>query len=532
MPRAAAAAPALAAVVAATVVVSVLATVRPAAAAPPESVTYRPPVDAPVRDGFRPPPTPYGAGNRGVDYATVPGTPVRAAAAGQVAFAGRVGAGLHVVVLHADGVRTSYSFLASATARRGQRVDAGTVLGTAGAAMHFGARAGDAYLDPLVLLDGGGATVVRLVPDDGRALASVAEERGALRRFLGSVSGTLAGVGGTAIGWARGATGAAVATVPTPGQVGGWITAAGAAAAPSWLRAGLTVREVWAGQAGCTPATLRPRPIAGRRRLVLVAGLGSTSDGAAVDDVDAAALGYAPADVVRFSYRGGTTAEHSYDAADTQVDIAESGRRLRELLEDLHAADPGIPVDVISHSQGGLVARSALGARAPPGVTSLITLATPHHGADLATALALSAATPGGALAQRAVEAAGVTGINPRSTSVRQLAESSGFIRDLAARPPPAGVRVTSIAARADVVVPSPRSRLDGAANVVVTVPGLNQHSDLPGSDAAHREMALALAGMGPTCRTVAGVTADVLAGEAIGAAEDATAVLLAALGR
>lgn len=531
MPRAATAAPAVVAV--AVVVVSVLATaVSPAFAAPPEAVAYQPPVDAPVVDGFRPPASRYGAGNRGVDYASQPGAPVLAAAPGQVAFAGRVGAGLHVVVLHGDGVRTSYSFLASVAARRGQRVEGGAVLGTTGPSLHFGARAGDAYLDPLVLLGGAGPVEVRLVPDDGRALGTEAEERGALRRFLGSVSGTVAGVGGTAISWARGAAGAAAAGVPTPGQVGSWLSPAGVTATPSWLRAALTIREAWAAQAGCTPAAVAPAPRAGRRRLLLVAGLGSTSRAAAVDDVDAGALGYAPADVMRFSYRGGTTAERPYGAADTQVDIAESGRRLRELLEALHAADPGVPVDVVSHSQGGLVARAALGTQPPPGVASLVTLATPHHGADLATALVLTAATPKGALVQRAVEATGSTGINPRSTSVRQLAESSDFIRHLGSRTLPAGVQVTSIAARADMVVPSPRSRLAGAANVVVAVPGLNQHSALPGSAAAHREMALALAGMGPTCQTLAAVTAGVVTGELIGAAEDGAGVALAAIGR
>ncbi|HVF32473.1 MAG TPA: hypothetical protein VM933_05500, partial [Acidimicrobiales bacterium] len=38
------------------------------------AVHYRPPVDAtPLVDTFRPPATPYGAGNRGIDYATAAG---------------------------------------------------------------------------------------------------------------------------------------------------------------------------------------------------------------------------------------------------------------------------------------------------------------------------------------------------------------------------------------------------------------------------------------------------------------------------
>lgn len=499
---------------------------------PPSAVTYQPPVIANVVDQFRPPASAYGAGNRGVDYATATGTPVQAAAPGQVVFAGRVGLGLHVVVLHADGVRTSYSFLASVAARRGQRIGAGQPLGEAGPRLHFGARAGEAYLDPLVLLGGAGRQVVRLVPDRDRLMGTEAEERGALRRFLGAVSGTVADVGGAAVSWARGAAGAAASTIPTPEELQALLREAGLAAGPRWLRAALTVRERWAAQEGCTPAGTSPPPPTARRRAVLVAGLGSTSESASVDDVDTAGLGYAPTDVVRFSYRGGTTADNAYDAADTQVDIAESGRRLRELLERLHAADPGVPIDVITHSQGGLVARVGLGARAPPGVVNLITLATPHHGADLATMLARTASTPEGALLQTAVAAAGVSGIDPTSTSVRQLAETSDLIRSLAAQPLPAGVRVTSIAARADMVVPSPRSRLDGASNVVVTVPGLNEHSALPGSPGAQREMALALAGMGPTCQSLAAMAADVMAGEAISAAEDMAGLALVALAR
>ena len=497
----------------------------------PEAVTYQAPVDGPVVDGFRPPTAPYGAGNRGVDYATQPGAAVRAAAAGMVAFSGRVGAGRHVVVLHADGIRTSYSFLASLDVRRGQRVVAGQPLGTSAAALHFGARAGDAYLDPLQLLAVVGRAQVRLVPDVERAMGSEGAERSALRRFLGAVSGAVSGVGGTAISWARGAAGATATALPSAGELQPWISAAGGAVVPRWVRTALAVREAWAEQGPCTPPGVDPPVPPTRRRAVLVGGLGSTSEGASVDDVDTDALGYRPSDVVRFSYRGGTTTERRYGAADTQVDIHESGRRLRELLERLHAADPGVPIDLITHSQGGLVARSALGSRAPPDVVSLVTLGTPHHGADLATLLARTARTPKGAVAQAVVAGLGVSGINPMSTSVRQLAETSDFIRAMEAQPLPPGVRVTSIAARADVVVPSPRSRLAGAANAVVSVPGLNEHSALPGSDVARREIALSLAGMDPTCQKLGDAVADLVVAEAVATAESLGGLVLVAAG-
>ncbi len=88
----------LAAVLAASVALVALASVAGPAGAQ-ASVSYRPPVDAPVVDPFRPPPEPWQAGNRGLEYATPAGTPVAAAADGEVTFAGPVAGGLHVVVL-------------------------------------------------------------------------------------------------------------------------------------------------------------------------------------------------------------------------------------------------------------------------------------------------------------------------------------------------------------------------------------------------------------------------------------------------
>ncbi len=113
-------------------------------------------------DAFRPPAHVGAPGNRGLEYATRPGTAVRAAADGVVTFAGKVGRGRHVTVAHADGVRTSYSLLRTVAVRAGQQVATGHILGVAGASLHFGARIGEAYVDPAVLLGAGGR--VRLVP--------------------------------------------------------------------------------------------------------------------------------------------------------------------------------------------------------------------------------------------------------------------------------------------------------------------------------------------------------------------------------
>ena len=528
------------AAVAVAAALAALATCTPPATAgvravpEPIAVRYIPPVDAPVVDPFRPPATPYGPGNRGIDYATGLGTPVGAAAAGQVVFAGRVGSGLHVVVLHADGIRTSSSFLATVAVRRGQQVVAGQPLGTTGLGLHFGARAGDAYLDPLVLFGtGAGPAVVRLVPDHERTMGSEAAERRGLFRSLLGLPAAAVDVSVTAVRWAgRGVVAAGGTVVDAGGVVGAELQAWLAAVSPPVAWAPTVLFEWWERRGACTPGSTAVPPPAGRRRLVLVAGLGSSSEaGAGVDQVDTAALGYAAGDVVRFSYRGGTTDDAAYTAADTQVDIAESGRRLRELLERLHAAGPGVPLDVVAHSQGGLVARVALGARAPPGVEHLVTLSTPHQGADLATAFDLTGRTLKGAAVQEGLSSLGVSGIDPTSTSVRQLSELSPFLRQLNRQPLPTGVRVTSIAARGDLVVPAPRARLPGATNVVVQVRGVAEHSAVTGAPATTREMALALAGLPPACEGLIDVALDALAGTAIATAEDRLAlVALAAL--
>lgn len=114
-------------------------------------MVYGPPVDAPVVDGYRPPSSPYGAGNRGWEYDTAPGAVVRAAGAGAVTFAGPVGGSFAVTVRHPDGRRTSYSYLTSVTVRAGDLVTRGDPVGLAGDRFHFGVRLGDTYVDPATL---------------------------------------------------------------------------------------------------------------------------------------------------------------------------------------------------------------------------------------------------------------------------------------------------------------------------------------------------------------------------------------------
>jgi murein DD-endopeptidase MepM/ murein hydrolase activator NlpD len=139
-----------------------------ASAAPAEAAgAFRWPVRGEVMTQFRTHASPYARGqHRGIDVAAPVGTPVRAAAAGLVRFAGRVGSsGLVVSIRTRDGrYDVSYLHLAALAVRAGQRVGTGALLGSVGTTgrrsaraphLHLGVRlAGSrhAYVDPLTLL--------------------------------------------------------------------------------------------------------------------------------------------------------------------------------------------------------------------------------------------------------------------------------------------------------------------------------------------------------------------------------------------
>ncbi|HEV8298903.1 MAG TPA: M23 family metallopeptidase [Acidimicrobiales bacterium] len=168
--------------VACAVALAVLSSVGPAGPAAAALPRFAPPVEAPVSDGYRPPETPYGPGNRGWEYTTEPGTTVHAAGGGIVTFAGQVGGSLHVTVAHGGGLRTSYSFLATISVSVGTRVALGDAVGTTDTSFHFGVRLGTRYVDPAVLFRVGAFRErARLVPA-WRAPAATAAGAGAAGR--------------------------------------------------------------------------------------------------------------------------------------------------------------------------------------------------------------------------------------------------------------------------------------------------------------------------------------------------------------
>jgi murein DD-endopeptidase MepM/ murein hydrolase activator NlpD len=115
------------------------------------------PVVGPVIRAFDPPDTPFGSGHRGIDIAVSVGTPVHAAAAGVVTFAGPVGGRLFLTIDHGAGRESRYSFLGALATGRGDAVSLGQVVARSGTGhvgdlvpnLHFGVLLDDVYVDPL-----------------------------------------------------------------------------------------------------------------------------------------------------------------------------------------------------------------------------------------------------------------------------------------------------------------------------------------------------------------------------------------------
>lgn len=407
-----------------------------------------PPVDGPIAVRFDAPEHAYGPGHRGIDYAVPAGTPVRASAPGLVTFAGPVADAVAVTILHEGGLETTYSSLATVAARAGARVDEGTWIGTAGRAhpgglegLHFGVKVNGVYADPLA--------------------------------FVGTVS--VAGAIHLApLVWQP----SEVLPAPFPR-----IDSAGTAARPCGDRVPL--------------AGLPPSP--NDNVAVAIAGIGSkTKDGtdATIYEHGPEALGYAPEKVYRFSYAGsaGPRGHEPYARTDTQGDIRSAATRLGELLMRIARSHPGTAVDLIAHSQGGIVARTFLSLRHRaydprlPRVGHLVTFATPHGGAPLAESIPALDATSWGRLALDGLalwSSRGGPVPDPRSAAVAQLTPGSGLLRVLAREDVVFGTRVLALAIPNDALVPADRALWPGEPGAIVAPAGWSGHEAIVSSSEA-----------------------------------------------
>ncbi len=415
----------------------------------PESevvVRYEPPVAGEVVRPFQRPSTGFGSGHRGVDLDATPGTPVSAAASGHVHHAGAVGDLVWVSIGHADGILTSYGPLRDLEVRRGDQVVRGQHLGVLASGghgegrsdegLHWGARRGLLYLDPLDLLDPGIARPSLVGDGAWRGIDHVVTP---YEPWEGSRWG------GTRLSPSPAADRPGFAVPPSPNH------------------------------------------------LLMIGGLGSRSS---VVPIDPSHLGYPDRSVTLFSYAGRYDPDDldpddprrdqlPYDHRDTWEGVEVAAQRLQEQLREQKRREPGRGVDLIGYSQGGLVITYYLTHLHDPydptlpTIGRVVTVATPHRGSYFATTARLVRAQPvlgagvdfvrglipvGGGISAREQ-------IDLEATAIDQLTPNSGFLRDYshawhdALREGPAGplamgTEVLTIHGGTDVVVHSDSAHL------------------------------------------------------------------------
>ncbi|EWS81188.1 peptidase M23 [Brachybacterium phenoliresistens] len=163
----------------------------------------------PVVRPFEAPAHRYAAGHRGIDISGADGT-VRAVEDGTVRFAGMVAGRPVLSILHGDGLVSTYEPVVASVAE-GDPVTAGSVVGAlwaegthcpTGPCLHLGARRGEDYLDPLMLLGERGPSVLQ--PLEGAGSGADA------------LGGSRAGPGGVPRSGARGAQAAPPAEARSP----------------------------------------------------------------------------------------------------------------------------------------------------------------------------------------------------------------------------------------------------------------------------------------------------------------------------
>jgi murein DD-endopeptidase MepM/ murein hydrolase activator NlpD len=527
------------------------------------------PVSGPALRPFEEPASIYGAGHRGADLAAGPGTPVRAANDGVVSFAGTVAHTLHVTVTHAGGLRTSYSFLSSVSVRTGQEVSRGDVLGATGgtgpdhdgSVLHLGLRVGDRYVDPMQLFRPSDLTkLVHLVPADAPAESpwSPARERRDLRSSLrlpvpgaggaspstssdgcdtdlpliGGVVDAACDVGtwlgdhaddaldagidfldastdlaGDALDQLRTSAQHAVGTMQSLAA-----TAAGALAHTPAGQVALDLvaigrRFAHTLSVDCSDAPAADGTGGSTHRLMVVAGINSSGeawDRGPTVDLDVDALGYhaGEGEIRYFSYAGDGGA---YTKDDTHRPIVESAALLAAQLRKMQREQPGREVDLIAHSQGGVVVDVFLasfyraGDRSYPPLGNVVTLSSPHEGAPLATVGQQVRATRPGKVALDMLD--DVAPIPPTgSPAVQDLAERSSVIREVQANGVPEHFDYTTIGATEDLVVPATNISLPGATETVAAVDGVNEHSAIVQAPDALKAVRAALEGRPPPC--------------------------------
>jgi hypothetical protein len=240
---------------------------------------------------------------------------------------------------------------------------------------------------------------------------------------------------------------------------------------------------------------------------MVVAGINSSGpawDRGPTVGLDVAALGYHldEGEVRWFSYAADGGA---YTAADTHAPLDVAARRLDAQLRAMQREQPGREVDLLAHSQGGVVVDVFLARyydAADPGLPPLgtvVTVSSPHEGAPIATTAGRVRQLPGGKAALDVLGAVPALP-PPNSPAVRDLSERSSTIGDVQRAGVPEHFDVTTIGATEDFVVPATHISLPGARETVVAVTAANEHSAVLTDADGLRAMRAALEGRAPPC--------------------------------
>jgi Putative serine esterase (DUF676) len=261
----------------------------------------------------------------------------------------------------------------------------------------------------------------------------------------------------------------------------------------------------WRSRDDCSHASPVADATGGSGHLLVAVG-GVNSSGGPDDPtftLDTEALGYHDGEVSYYSYAPDGAA---YTGRDTWGDLVAAGRRLGEQLRRLDREQPGREVDLIAHSQGGVVVdvflRYVYEAADPgyPPIGTVVTLSSPHEGAPAATVAAEVGSTRTGRVLLDAIDATPAALPTSDGGSVGQLAEDSELMRGLSRHRLPEHVDFTTIGASDDLVVPANQTEVDGGRGVVIDVAGVTDHASVPSDPRALQIVRAALEGRPPPC--------------------------------
>jgi len=531
----------------------------PASAGTTEDLSrLQPPVDAEVVDPFRMDHGDYGPGNRGIEYATQTGDPVRAAGAGQVVFVGAVAGTVYVSVDHAGGLRSAYGPVAGVRVSVGDHVVAGQQIASAASALHFSTRIDGVYVDPASLF-GSPRVDVRLAPHDldtdRHHLAAVA-----LGERLALFDIEFGRKPNSGQAWPLAATVMRAIAGPLDprntfedldrvAQVA--VALGGELPAAEMLDRVVATAEQLVFTQTCTSpaeASVVGEP-AERRLAVMVDGLGSNSISVGIDqELGLDRLGYEPFDVFRFSYAGGVvprraTTDHrtgpsgiesvpqrDYGSFDTFQTIGQSSEKLSRLLRALRAAHPDVVIDVYGYSLGGVVVRHAVAeVEAEVDLGAVVTIGSPHSGVPAASFAKAMLSSSEVSLVDGLISSDGWKLLT--SSVVADLSEVgfAGLTRNLAF---PDTVNALTIGGRSDLVVPGTLADAPGAQHVMVgDTFDAASHQNLPRMSETHTAIRLALAGLPPVCRSLSDRVLDRIVPELIVGLERAATVGMVVVG-